>query len=292
MLIEKAEIERVKRANDLVELVRGRGIELKRKGKQLVGKCPFHDDHEPSFTVDPRKQLWNCLGACREGGDVYKFVMKLDGLDFRSAHLRLGGRDLPIPGGNGARSSKSTAEKPKPDPAWLQTVVEHYHQTLLKTPQALDYLASRGLGSPELVTAFQIGYVDASLLELLSAEAKQELTRLGVITAAGRELLDGCIVFPLVAPGSGQVLSLYGRSIHARRHLYLPGERRGVFNPQGAQASGEVILTESVIDAAALWAAGIRNAIPIYGINGLTEDILSHLAGNPRAARDAPARFR
>jgi DNA primase len=68
MRMEKAEIERVKRANDLVEVVRGRGVELKRKGKQLVGKCPFHDDHEPSLIVDPKKQLWNCLGACREGG--------------------------------------------------------------------------------------------------------------------------------------------------------------------------------------------------------------------------------
>jgi DNA primase len=282
MLIEKAEIERVKRANDLVELVRGRGIELKRKGKQLVGKCPFHADHEPSFIVDPRKQLWNCLGACREGGDVYKFLMKLEGLDFRSAHLRLGGRDLPTPGGNGAKpkglvATEAPVEEAKPNPAWLQTVVEHYHETLLKTPPAFDYLASRGLGSPEFVTAFKIGYADASLLEMLSGEAKNELTRLGVLTAAGRELLDACVVFPLVAPGSGQVLSLYGRSIEGRRHLYLSGERRGVFNPQGAQAGGEVILTESVIDAAALWAAGIRHAIPIYGINGLTEDILAHL---------------
>jgi DNA primase len=187
MLIEKAEIERVKRANDLVDLVRGRGIELKRKGKQLVGKCPFHDDHEPSLIVDPKKQLWNCLGACREGGDVYKFVMKLDGLDFRSAHLRLGGRDLPTPGGNGARSSHTVDEAPdqqkKSDPAWLQTVVEHYHQTLVKTPQALDYLASRGLGSAELLTAFKIGYADGSLLDLLSPDGKQELTRLGLASS-------------------------------------------------------------------------------------------------------------
>jgi DNA primase len=277
MLIEKAEIERVKRANDLVELVRSRGIELKRKGKQLVGKCPFHDDHEPSLIVDPKKQLWNCLGACREGGDVYKFVMKLEGLDFRSAHLRLGGRDLPTPDGNGTRASKSAAEEPKPDPAWLEAVVEHYHQTLLRTPQALDYLKSRGLGSPELIRAFQIGHADGSLLEVPSHDGKQELTRIGVLMASGRELLGGCVVFPLVAPGSGQVLSLYGRSIQGRRHLYLPGEHRGVFNPQGAQTAGEVILTESVIDAAALWSAGIRNAIPIYGINGLTEDILNHL---------------
>jgi DNA primase len=283
MLIEKAEIERVKRANDLVELVRGRGIVLERKGKQLVGKCPFHDDHDPSFTVDPKKQLWNCLGACREGGDVYKFVMKLEGLDFRSAHLRLGGRDLPTPGGNGDKPTEPinpATEVPteaKPDPAWLETVVEHYHQTLLKTPQALDYLASRALRSPELVSAFKIGYADGSLLELLSPDGKQELTRIGVLMASGRELLEGCVVFPLVAPGSGQVLGLYGRSIQGRRHLYLPGERRGVFNPQGAQVGGEVVLTESVVDAAALWAAGIHNAIPIYGINGLIEDIVNHL---------------
>jgi len=283
VLIEKTEIERVKRANDLVEVVRGRGTQLARKGKQLVGKCPFHNDSEPSFYVDPKRQLWNCLGACREGGDVYKFVMKLEGLDFRSAHLRLGGRDLPTPGGNGGKPTESQVanetpvEEAKPDLAWLQTVVEHYHQTLVKTPQALDYLASRGLGSPELASAFQIGYADGSLLELLSPEARQELTRLGVITATGRELLKGCVVFPLGAPGSGQVLSLYGRSIQGRRHLYLPGERHGVFNPQGAQTGGEVILTESVIDAAALWAAGTRNAIPIYGINGLTEDIVNHL---------------
>ncbi|MGH9426855.1 MAG: CHC2 zinc finger domain-containing protein, partial [Terriglobia bacterium] len=93
MLIGKAEIERVKQTNDLMALIQSKGIKLTRKGKQYVGLCPFHADHEPSLIVDPRQQLWNCLGACREGGDVYKFVMKLEGLDFRQAHLRLGGSD-------------------------------------------------------------------------------------------------------------------------------------------------------------------------------------------------------
>ena len=75
-----------------------------------------------------------------------------------------------------SRPSKPAGEltdETKPDPAWLQTVVEHYHQTLLKTPQALDYLASRGLASPELVTAFRLGYADGSLLELLSADGNR-----------------------------------------------------------------------------------------------------------------------
>lgn len=80
MLIDKREIERVKRANELVGFIRSRGVALTQRGKQLVGFCPFHDDHEPSLVVDARKQLWNCLGACREGGDVYRFVMKADGV--------------------------------------------------------------------------------------------------------------------------------------------------------------------------------------------------------------------
>jgi DNA primase len=57
VLIDKAEIERVKRANDLAALVRTRGVKLTRRDKQLVGLCPFHEDHEPSFIVDPKKQL-------------------------------------------------------------------------------------------------------------------------------------------------------------------------------------------------------------------------------------------
>jgi len=58
MLIDKAEIERVKQAHDLAAFIRSRGVKLTRKGKQLVGLCIFHDDHEPSFIVDPQKQLW------------------------------------------------------------------------------------------------------------------------------------------------------------------------------------------------------------------------------------------
>ncbi len=87
--------------------------------------------------------------------------------------------------------------------------------------------------------------------------------------------MRGCVIFPLVA--GGQVVDLYGRSIEGRRHLFLPGERRGVFNPQGAQNTDEVIVTESVIDAAALWSAGLRNVIPTYGTTGLTEEMIAHL---------------
>jgi DNA primase catalytic core len=265
MLIDKAEIERVKRANDLAALVRTRGVKLTRRGKQLVGLCPFHEDHEPSFIVDPKKQLWNCLGACSEGGDVYRFVMKADGVDFREAHARLGGGE--------AHAKPAGAD----DLHWLERAVDHHHKRLLETPAAQEYLGSRGITAPEIIAAFRLGYSDGTLTEKLPPEGKAALRRIGVLTGSGRELMSGCVVFPLVAAEGGQVISLYGRHVERRQHLYLPGERRGVFNPQGARNTDEVIITESVIDASALWSAGLRNVIPIYGTTGLTQEIVEHL---------------
>jgi DNA primase catalytic core len=264
-MIEKAEIERVKRSADLPAIIRSRGVKLVRKGKQLVGLCPFHDDHEPSLIVDPNKQLWNCLGACKEGGDVYRFVMKADSVDFREAHRRLGGIE--------SEAQPASVD----DLEWLQRAVNHYHKTLLHTPSAQEYLRSRGITAPEIVTTFRLGYADGSLVEKLSAEGKAALQRIGVLQETGRELMAGCVVFPLVRGATSQVVSLYGRHTERRQHLYLPGQHRGLFNPQGARNTDEVILTESVIDAAALWSAGLRNVLPIYGTNGLTEEIISHL---------------
>ena len=268
MLIDKAEIERVKRANELVGFIRSRGVSLTPRGKQLVGLCPFHDDHEPSLVVDAKKQLWNCLGACHEGGDVYRFVMKADGVDFREAHRRLGGHE--------AESKCVMVE----DQQWLERAVDHYHARLLETLAAQGYLRLRGITAAEFVTSFRVGYADGTLAAKLPAEGRKALRRIGVLTGSGRELLRGCVLFPLVAAGganSGHVVGLYGRSIEGRRHLYLPGERRGVFNPQGARNTDEVIITEGVIDAAALWSAGLRNVIPVYGVTGLTEEIIAHL---------------
>lgn len=158
--------------------------------------------------------------------------------------------------------------------------MDHYHARLLETGAAQDYLRSRGITAAEFVTAFRVGYADGTLAAKLPAEGRRALRRVGVLTGSGRELLRGCVLFPLVAAGganSGHLVGLYGRSIEGPRHLYLPGERHGVFNPQGARTAEEVIITESVIDAAALWSAGLRNVIPVYGVTGLTEEIMAHL---------------
>ncbi len=82
--IPDEEIERLKQEITLERLAKRGGIELKRTAR-TVGLCPFHDDHEPSLVVSPKKNLWHCLGACQTGGSVIDWVMQAQGVSFRHA---------------------------------------------------------------------------------------------------------------------------------------------------------------------------------------------------------------
>lgn len=83
--IPNEEIERLKKEISIERLVTGFGVELKRQGKDLFGRCPFHDDKTPSLSVSPETNLWHCPGACNSGGDVIAWVMKTRGVSFRHA---------------------------------------------------------------------------------------------------------------------------------------------------------------------------------------------------------------
>src|SRR5208337_2122834 len=159
-------------------------------------------------------------------------------------------------------------------PALLSRVIEYYHRTFCERADAQEYLAKRGLTDVDLLKVFKIGYADGTLLKLLpkEGELKDQLLSLGVITKEGRELLGGCVVFPIPDPGTGEWTTLYGRGLRTPRHCYLTGPLRGVLNYQAARSASEVILTESVIDALSFHQAGISTAIPIYGTNGFTAD--------------------
>src|SRR6266545_818095 len=240
-MIEQAEIDLVKRETDLVKLVESSGVKLKRKGKQLAGLCPFHDDHEPSLIVDPKKQLWNCLGACSEGGDVYRWVMKRDRLDFKAAHRLLAALVLLAPGEAAKEDDELKTEGGAPaqnDLLWLSRVVEHYHQRLLETPAAHDYLRSRGITAPEFVTTFWIGYADGTLLQVISPEGRAALKRVGVITEGGRELMGGCVVFPLVGAASGLQSSRREKRRRSDRHRERDRRRSGVERRPAQRHSG------------------------------------------------------
>ncbi len=79
------EVNKLKTNVSLQALVESSGIPLKKQGKDYLGHCPFHDDKSPSLVISPDKNLWNCLGACSEGGDIIQWVMKRENLAFRDA---------------------------------------------------------------------------------------------------------------------------------------------------------------------------------------------------------------
>jgi DNA primase len=303
MQVSKAGIERIKAANELSAIVAERGIDLKKKGRQLVGSCPFHQEKTASFNVSSAKGLFHCFG-CGAAGDVIGFVTKHDKLSFGGALealARRAGLDLrelmeerpPVqrrtpldaltPPRNGKPASANATAEGAPLPGApqqpnagevLARVVDHYHRTFCEREDAQAYLVERGITDTDLVPALAIGYADGSLLELAppKSELRAQLVSLGVVTAEGRELLGGCIVVPIADPLSGSWTSLYGRGLKTARHCYLPGPLRGVLNFQAARTSEEVVLAESIFDALSFHQAGIAIAIPIWGTNGFTPD--------------------
>ena len=112
--------------------------------QQLWGLCPFHAEDEPSFAVDEKKGLWNCLGKCQTGGDVLSFVMKSDGINFKQAFELLSEN----------QPSKVPTRKEKPIEAetagadvmtkseleYLEKAAAYYHKSLLKNERAIAYL--------------------------------------------------------------------------------------------------------------------------------------------------------
>ncbi|MGA7829921.1 MAG: CHC2 zinc finger domain-containing protein [Terracidiphilus sp.] len=289
--IPEHEVERLKREVSVQRLAEARGIKLHRHGADLLGLCPFHDDRNPSLVITPAKNLWHCLGACNMGGTAIDWVMKAQGVSFRHAVELLRADYFPLAAAPVQPVKQSTVPKLPPpvareadDRALLLQTVEYYSRTLKQSPEALKYLASRGLQSSEIVDRFKLGFANRTLgygLEgknrVAGAEMRGRLQRLGILRESGHEHFNGSIVIP-VFNASGEVVEMYGRKITARLregtplHLYLPGEHRGVWNEEALIASKEIILCEALIDALTFWVAGFRNVTASYGVNGFTAD--------------------
>ncbi|MCB1035056.1 MAG: toprim domain-containing protein, partial [Acidobacteria bacterium] len=288
--IPPAELARLKAEVSVEALARARGVKLMRKGADLHGRCPFHEDRTPSLVITPEKNLWHCLGACQTGGDVVAWVQKAEGVSFRHA-VELLRADLPKLSDSSTPIVKASTKKKLPKLAGssaegqdlLRRVVAHYHQTMKDEPAARAYLASRGLDHPELVTRFRLGFANRTLGYRLPDSSRQEgaelrgkLRDLGVLRKSGHEHLAGSLVVPLTDE-AGNVVQLYGRKLRSdlrkgtALHLYLPGPQRGVLNREGL--GEEVLLCESILDALTFWCSGLRSVTTTYGTSGLTEDL-------------------
>ncbi len=289
--IAESELTRLKAEVSVARLIEASGVKLEKRGRDLVGPCPFHQDDEPSLTVTPEKNLFHCFG-CGAGGGPIDWVIKKNGVSFRHA-VELLREGLPSVT-DGAVKRTTVRALPAPvafdadDEALLAQVSDYYHQTLRQSGEALAYLQSRGLDHPAVIDTFKLGYANRTLgLRLPNkqrrdgAEIRARLEKIGLYRESGHEHFNGSLVVPIF-DAQGRVTEMYGRKIidnlrkGTPKHLYLPGPHKGVFNLAGiAESGGEIILTEALIDALTFWCAGFRNVTSAYGVEGFTAD---HLA--------------
>jgi 5S rRNA maturation endonuclease (ribonuclease M5) len=311
--LDEFEKDDIKKDIDIVRLFQHFGVNLTKKGKSYLGKCPWHDDRNPSLSVDREKGLYNCFG-CGESGDIFTLTEKMKGLSFRESVTYLkdfAGKDgvqdenitplklaassamrknineqkneIALESGE-SKANENMALDAEPGNApdenvTLATIAGYYHKKLYEEPEAVEYLKKRGLSSLENYGRFQIGFADGSLLEVIGESRRKTLKELGVLREKGSEHFRNCIIFPIIDE-LGQVVGMYGRSIDdtARtKHLYLKGKHRGVFNRKASKVFDEIILAESIIDCLSLIELGIENVQSIYGAGGFTDEHLQIL---------------
>jgi DNA primase catalytic core len=285
--IPEFELSRLKREVSLQELVASSGVKLERRGEDWVGLCPFHEDHDPSLVITPSKNLWHCLGACRTGGSVIDWVMKMESCSFRHAveQLRRSRGPVPLPAGEG---ECWVLDPSLSDRELLLQYVDYCQGVLASSPEALGYLETRGLKSEELISHFRLGFANRTLGYGLppkgtkaGKEFRDRLRDLGLLRETGHEHLNGRLLVP-VFDREGGVSQIYGRTITPNLrtgtpdHLYLPRPLAGVFHREALaeNTEKEVILCEALIDAMTFWAHGFKNVTSSFGVEGFTEDHL------------------
>jgi len=291
--IPEAEITRIKQEVSLVRLVESSGITLKKQGNDYFGCCPFHDDKTPSLSITPSKNEWHCFGACKEGGDVIRWVEKLHGVSFTKAVHMLKEQSPALAAGSGVVKHATTTKLDTPfkldadDQVLFNQVIEYYHEGLKQNPEAIAYLKKRGLNNSDMIDHFKLGFANRTLGYRLpkanrktGAAMRGALQRIGLMRNTGHEHFNGSIVFP-ITDENGVISEVYGRKIRddLRKgtpvHLYLPGPHKGIFNCDALRAFKEIILCESIIDALTFWCAGYRNVTTSYGISGFTDELLA-----------------
>lgn len=301
MWIPDETLERVRSQANIVDVV-SQFVQLKKQGKNLFGYCPFHDERTPSFSVREEKQLFHCF-SCGRGGNVFTFLMELEGLSFPEAVLKVAElADVEI---DPAIQAQQQQQKPAADTKQgkllnlYEWTSEFYHHILLNTTtgeEALNYLLERGL-TRETIKQFRLGYSPpqrVALKQYLSGKADYEdnlLKESGLFSdRSDNELLDrfsNRIIFP-IRNRQGQIIAFSGRKFlegegeqaHIPKYLNSPetslfNKSTVLFNYDSARSSirreGMVILFEGFMDVISAWQAGVKNGVASMGTS-LTEE--------------------
>lgn len=292
--IPEQTIKDVQRAADIVEIVSKRVL-LKKAGKNFIGLCPFHTEKTPSFSVNPGKNIFYCFG-CGTGGDVFSFLMKLDGLSFPDAvrqiaalyNIDIVDRKL-SPSVQRAISEKEQIYKINGD------VAAYYYNCLCKEQigrQALDYLAKRGMTNA-IIDKFKLGYAPRGWRNLsVFFDRKKIPHRLAHVAGLVVQRKDGeghydrfrdRIIFPIF-DNSRRIIGFGGRVLDNSLPKYLNSPETPVYHKsrslyginwarQCCRDKKMVYLVEGYFDLIALHLFGIENIVATLGTSLTAEHV-------------------
>jgi len=244
------DVQTLKRLRPIAEAVESYGIPLRRMGRSLIGRCPFHNDGgRPNLNVYPATESFYCF-RCGMGGDVITFIRQMEGLSFPEAVARLEGRPAILARRRPApprprRQRLGTAER-----ACLLAAVDFYYNQLLREDQAVEYLTGRGIDR-QTIDRHCLGFARGQGLAEYLRWRRLPLgaaRRAGLIRASGVETFAGRIIYP--ERREGQVIWLTGRGLNSDcepRYLSLPG-RKPLLGWEAARDESWIVLTEGVFD--------------------------------------------
>lgn len=270
-------VDEIKNKLDIVEVISGY-LNLKKAGKDYKACCPFHSEKTPSFFVSPSKQIWHCFG-CGVGGDMFSFVMQMDGVEFADALRTLAQRAGVV--------LKQQDPKLKSQRSILykicQEASEWFEKNLQKNKSVLDYLKKRAI-LPKTIKEFKIGYAldswNALYDHLIDLGYKvQDIEKAGLVVKKQKhyDRFRGRIIFP-ICDISGQVIGFTGRIFRGNESIakYINSPESLIFNKSQIlygldkakveiRKEDQCILVEGQIDVVMSHQAGKKNTIATSG---------------------------
>jgi DNA primase len=287
-----------------VEDVIGQYLELKRAGRNLKALSPFTNEKTPSFMVSPEKGVWHDYSSGK-GGDIFSFIMEVEGMNFREALEHLAGKagvDLKL---YNFRTNETAAKKKKRLLEVLQLAEKYYQFTLTKNPKIMEYVFyKRGLAR-KTVLNFRIGYAPSSGKALTNFLLKkgclaEEITAAGLFNRFQSDLFKSRVMIPLM-DSSGSTIGFTGRIVtedkNAPKYLNSPqtlvyDKSRHVFGlsqaKESIRKSGFAVIVEGNMDVISSHQAGVLEAVATAG-TAMTEEhlkILSRWTTDLRLAYD------
>ena len=291
------------RARLPVEDVVGQYIELKRAGRTLKGRSPWGVDKTPSFMVSPEKGIWHDFSA-NKGGDIFAFVMEVEGVSFREALEKLAaqaGVELQKYGGG----DRKVAERKKRTSELLELTCKYYQFCLTKSKAAIEYVVKKRRMLKGTVENFRIGYAPAegkALVKFLTSRGytTAEMEAAGVLNRFGGDLFRGRMMVPFI--DTNGVIGFTARTLGQGEPKYLNTPETLLFNKsrfvfglaQAKEAIRQhnfVVIVEGNMDVISSHQAGVREAVATSG-TAMTElhlKTLSRLTPDVRLAYDGDA---